>query len=243
MDTRISLDKKELVRAIQEIDTVETEVDIIADVIGTMVGDPVAAGRLAYDMVALPARIKDKIFLRKMARFLKGLYSLDESLAFCEVFFGNEDNKEAYAIRIVDIIDKINSEEIVDYVVNAGRALGNGLIDREKFFRICYALKESMPEDLLYLKKHVFDEAAIEGNDKVFGLLKQGLVIQAGINSNNGINNQYYGISNLGIDVDRYALSLDDEDHWERHKKFQNKTPLLHGIISDSDWEKIENIF
>ncbi len=34
----------------------------------------------------------------------------------------DESKREANAIRLIEIIDKINCEKIIDYVVNVGRA-------------------------------------------------------------------------------------------------------------------------
>ncbi len=155
----------ELIKIFQEFDWGENVKNIMSDAVEALLGNPLAAQCLVYDISASSTRIKDIIFLRKIIRFLKGIYTSDERISFCERMFGNENNREANAIRLIEIIDKINCEEIIDYVVNAGRAYGTGLINQEKLFRICYSLVGSMPEDLLYLKEHVFDELAIEGKN------------------------------------------------------------------------------
>lgn len=170
-------------------------------------------------------------------------YNKAEKVFFCSKMFDNGSNSKTNAMRLIEIIDKSNCEDVIDYIVNAARAYGDGLISRERMYRIRYAIVNSMQEDLFFLKNHVFDEVAIEGNDNIFGLLKEGLVISAGTDPNNGINRQYYGISDLGVAADRYAISLDDEDHWERHKSFKNDVPILSGIISEKQWEEIEKLY
>ena len=61
--------------------------------------------------------------------------------------------------------------------------------------------------------------------------LCQDLVLQAGMDANEGIESQNYVVSSLGRMVDRYAISLENENRWSLYSKEvkQNKlevTPL-----------------
>jgi len=43
--------------------------------------------------------------------FLEGIYEADEKISFCEAMFCNESKREANAIRLIEIVDKINCEK------------------------------------------------------------------------------------------------------------------------------------
>ena len=91
----------------------------------------------------------------------------------------------------------------------------------------------TLGEDLEYLKIHATDEELI-GNENVHSLVNIGAVILAGIDSNTDVEKQMYVVTEFGRVIDRYALSVMDD---ERQKYYQKKFNKQHTF--DTGMEQI----
>lgn len=117
-------------------------------------------------------------------------------------------------MRLVQYIDKAETIDVVDYMVNASRAVGNQLISESQYYRILWALTNTYSEDLHYFRKIAITDDVIKGNTQIIALAQSGLMISAGTDANRSVEDQDYAVTSFGIMVDRYALSLDDEERW-----------------------------
>lgn len=200
----------------------ETKNELVESAIGVLTGDNTAPIKFIKVLWSLPTTVKDAIYIEKFRAFLKGVYKeKQDSIKLCEKLFSDDKTKRSNAMRIVQIIDKAENEDCLQFIINATTALLLDLINVDMYYRICMTITDTLYEDLLFLKRNVFKTEAIKGNYSVHGLSRSGLMILAGIDGNADINEQEYFISQFGRDVDHYAISFEDEEHLMRHKKQQ----------------------
>lgn len=152
--------------------------------------------------------IRDRIFWKKFYKLLD-----EESLTQKqrEKFLkklANEKNKDDNAMRIIQIIDRIQSMKKVDYILNLCRNFAIDKIDIETYFRLCNMITETLEEDLLFLKKHINDKAEFLYCNSVQGLVNNGLMSQSVIDTNEG--EDMFAFLPIADMLYKYAL-LDEE--------------------------------
>ena len=158
---------------------------------------------------------------RQLLKYFEGIKRVEDDLgAACKLSskLFSDKNKEESARRICLYVTETDTEKKVDYMVNCTRSFLLGLISIETMFRIFQAISNTLSEDLEYLKDHANDEK-LDYNMNVYALAQGGMMIQAGIDGNKGVEDQEYVVSSLGFAVDRYALSIDNEDRQNWYDK------------------------
>lgn len=196
--------------------------DVIDTAIGILKQDPSAIAKLIPMVKNTPLQIRENIYLNKFIKFVQGVEdiqeNLQESVKLSEKLFSDEENGNDNAIRILNCIEKIDSEKKVDYMISATRSFLLNMIDVEEYFRILKVITETLYEDLLFLKENIIKTDKLKGNRNVLALSNAGLAIQCVIDSNVDIEEQFYNITKLGMSVDKYAISIDDDKHRNWHK-------------------------
>ena len=162
--------------------------------------------------------IPDKLFCRKLKRFAdENRMSDEEKKKFCDRF-SKEGSREENILRLLNIINVLETEEKVDYINNLRVAYGYGRITHTNFFRICNIVANTLYEDLIFLKTHIKDEKSFSYSDEIQGLLNYGLVEQSTINmgsfEDDGENHSEYSFTRLAEMVDKFALSYDDIERY-----------------------------
>lgn len=109
--------------------------------------------KVGKNLLSLPHLIQQEIFWNKFTKFVKGIKSDPTFEAKFATKIANAEDRSEYAKRIITILEKIEEEQKVDYILNATRALCWDQIDRSVYFRICRAIENVYIEDL----KFVFD--------------------------------------------------------------------------------------
>lgn len=159
--------------------------------------------------------------------FLTGVRQIEKdlgnSIRLSSILFDNPENREQNGMRLLGYVDKADSKQKMSYYINATRSLLMGHIDNTNYFRIIKAVSETLNEDLKYLSKIAINVNAIKGNIQLLALERSGLVLQAGIDANESIETQDYAVSNLGRMVDKYAISLEND---ERQRYYKSKVKL-----------------
>lgn len=235
-----------LVNVLKDENVNDTGNELIEDAAGVLMGDPVSVAKLIKATVSLPVTVRDALYITKFKAFLKGVYrEADDPVRLCQKLFGDEKTNRSNAMRVLQIIDKTENEDSLQFIINATRAVLLDLINVDMYYRICRAITDTLYEDLIFLQKNVFRSEPIKGDHSVHGLSRSGLMILAGIDSNADINEQEYCISNLGRAVDQYALSFENEEHWKRHKSTKSISREFDSGISFEPIEdgKINSLF
>lgn len=228
----------------------DNSVDFFSDAISGLLGDPVSIGKIIYTLTKFPFFVRDRIFWTKYECFLSGLYASDEDRAtFCAKL--NEEGKgQENAIRILDCVDYIDTEQKVKYIINASRSVSANFISLTDYFRICNVIKSNIQEDLQFLSDNI-EKKDLDYSQPVQSLLSTGLMFQSVVDGNGG---QKYSFTPLAEMVDRFAVSFDDVNRYpnpisENHGQVvpKNSVPVLdlHGLIATNEEvdEMLEKIF
>ncbi len=216
------MDKDDITRELLGLDDAVKTFDELTDsFLDCLV--PESASKIIFGkkLFNLPGTIRDIWLLRKFAHFLNTIREKDlgASVKYSERFFGDKEKAKENVMLLVQYIDKAETLTIIDYMVNASRAAGNQLITEQEYYRILWALTNTFPGDLHYFRTLEISEDPVPGNTKVIGLAQSGLVITAGMDGNKTPEEQDYIVTKFGKMVDMYALSLDDEERYQKWKR------------------------
>lgn len=216
------MDKNNNTFELLDLDSAVDTFDELADSFLECVS-PELTGKIAFGkkLFKLPGTIRDIWLLRKFAYFLKTIREKDlgASVKYSEQFFGDKEKAKENIMLLVQYIDKAETLTIIDYMVNASRAAGNQLITEQEYYRILWALTNTFPSDLHYFRTMAIGEEPIPGNTKIIGLAQSGLMITAGMDGKKTPEDQDYVVTKFGKLVDMYALSLDEEERYQKWKK------------------------
>ena len=205
---------------ISQGDIKEASTNMLEDTINAMLGDPVSAGKIMIAIAKSPFFIREQLFWTKMKAFLNGVYlSEDDCAKLCAKLTENGE-KQDNAIRLVESIDRAETNRKIRYLINATRCLLTDFIDRPKYFRICHAVTYTLEEDLAFLGEHI-NETDFLYSTYVQGLLTSGLMYQSVIDAN---DEQKYSFTPLAKIVDGYAVS------YENVERYPNPIPLPHNF-------------
>lgn len=239
--------KEEIVNFLDEINYKDNGIEMIDNAIGTLMLDPIATKSLINQIRKTPALIRETIYWNKFYLFVKGIKQiqdeLGESVRLSNKLFDNIEHKQQNGMRLLAYVDKADSEQKINYFVNATRSLLMNVINNVDYFRIMKAISETLNEDLEYLSEIATSSNFIKGNMQLLALERSGLVLQAGIDANENIESQSYAVSTLGRMVDRYAISLVNESRWRFYNKEIEPSNLKVDVpvISNKDIDKLFN--
>lgn len=189
-------------------ETQEETVSILENIIDTLLGNPIAAGKAAIALAKTPVFIRDQLFWRKISAFLNGVY-LDETdcAKLAAKLTENGKNKDN-PLRLLACIEQADTQKKIEYLINATRSLLAGYIDLPTYFRICHAVTHTIEEDLKFLREHIWEEKTFPYSVHIQGLITTGLVHIAVIGDNEYV---FVPIAKL---VDRFAVSFNDVERY-----------------------------
>lgn len=217
------MQKKEIQGFIEEVDVSAISEEMVDNMIGMLMFDPIAYKNSAKQIFKMPLLIKDAYYWSKFHLFVIGVKNAEKELGqgvkLSNKLFDTPKNKRQNGMRLLGYIDKADSDQKINYYINATKSLLLGLIDNTDYFRIMKALMETLNEDLEYLADIVIKEDVYRGNMQLLALERSGLVLQAVFDANESVENQSYVVSSLGKYVDRFAVSFEDEDRQKFYKK------------------------
>ena len=223
-----------------ELKDVVIAFDSLTDhLIGLLLPEQADAISLAHAAVKIPGTIRDYNLYRKFDHFLKVIRvkDLSDSVKFSDQLFSDPKKARENALRLVQFIDKAETLTVVDYMVNASRAVGNGLITETEYYRILWALTNTYSEDLHYFRAIAATDGVIQGNTQIIALAQSGLMISAGTDANRSVEDQDYAVTSFGIMFDRYALSFEDEERWKYWKSKEGQQNGLNFKTNSAEFD------
>lgn len=192
---------------------------LLEDTVEALLGNPVSAAKVLVTLRKFPFLIREEIFWSKMERYLNGIYlSEADRLKLCAKL-AEDGKKRENAVRLIECVDRTETEKVIDYLVNATRCLLTGFINLNMFFRITHIVTYTIAEDLEYLREHI-DESELPYDECVQGLLTAGLMYQSVIdggdldNEDEDKNKDRYSFTAFARIVDQYAVSYGDENRY-----------------------------
>ena len=134
--------------------------------------------KIGKNLISLPHLIHQEIFWNKFTKFVKGIKSDPSFEAKFATKIANAEDRAEYAKRIITILEKIEEEQKVDYIINATRALCWDQIDRSVYFRICRAIENVYIDDLNFVFDNYDDKEYFAEDMTVAELTSHGLMRQ-----------------------------------------------------------------
>lgn len=211
----------------------EASTNMLEDAINAVLGDPVSIGKIIIALAKSPFFIREQLFWVKMEAFLNGVYLSEDDCAKLRAKLTKDGEKEDNAFRLVESIDRAETQQKVRYLINVTRCLLADFIDRPTYFRICHAITHTLEEDLNFLGEHIY-ESDIPYNNSVQGLLTAGLMYQSVIDGN---GEQKYSFTTIAKIVDQYAVSYENVERYPNPKvlKANQESPTVS--ISALEWK------
>ncbi len=235
---------EEFGKVLKSGETKELGKDLAENVVGALCLDPIAYKNLVQLVIKIPMSLREQFFWNKYYNFLKGVYTpYDKMVAMSSKMFGNDTVGRKNALRVIEIIGKLETEENLQFVINATRSCLLGLIDIADYFRIIKAIEETLCEDLIFLSKNITRHDYFKGNIQILALERSGLMIQAGIDANEDVESQSYVISTLGRMVDQYAISFENEERHNWHNKSKSSEDDFKIELPTASNDEIDDLF
>ena len=195
----------------------ESGKELLEDTIDALLGNPISAAKVLVALGKSPVLIREEIFWSKMENYLNGIFLSEDDRSIMCAKLAENGKKRENAVRLIECIDKAETEKTIDYLVNATRCLLTGFVNLNTFFRIAHIVTHAIVEDLEYLREHI-DESELPYDECVQGLLTAGLMYQSTIDGG-GLDNEdedesRYSFTLIARIVDQYAVSYGDENRY-----------------------------
>lgn len=213
----------------------EASTNMLEDTINAVLGDPVSIGKIIITLTKSPFFIREQLFWIKMETFLNGVYLSKDDCSKLRTKLTKDGEKEDHALRLVEIIDRVETQKKIRYLVNATRCLLTDFIDRSTYFRICHAITNTLDEDLSFLGTHI-SEKDIPYNPYTQGLLTSGLMYQSVIDS----NGEKYSFTPIAKIIDQYAVSYENIERYPKSQVLQAEQAAPTISIPALEWQTIE---
>ncbi|MFR5815019.1 hypothetical protein [Hominisplanchenecus sp.] len=188
----------------------DTSANLLEDILNALLGNPISLGKVLFTVSKSPFFIREQIFWTKFETFLDGVYLDENNRDKLRTKLVENGNEKDNAFRLLDSIDRAETKQKINYLINATRCLLVNFIDRSKYFRICHAITHTLDEDLVFLGEHIA-EKDIPYSPYTQGLLTAGLMYQSVIDAN---GEQKYSFTPLAKIVDQYAISYDNIERY-----------------------------
>lgn len=181
------------------------------EIVGCFLLDPIAIFNITKKILNAPYFISQRIFWRKAEKFIHGIKNNKKFAKKFEYKINllDPDEKEAFAKKIISIIDKIDDEIKIDFILKATLAFCDGKIDKETYYRICTTITRCIYTDLLFLQTNYSEDFEQKPNESIYELANSGLMVKKDIYFKNaGIIVPYeYIFTSFAKIVVEYALN------------------------------------
>lgn len=221
--------------------------DIVDNMLESLGLNCIAKKNLAMQLIKMPFLMKDAFYWYKFHLFISGISEGEKNLELgaklSNKLFDTPENTKKNGMRLLEYINKADSEQKIGYYVNATKSLFIENIDIVSYFRIIKAISETLNEDLEYLENIAMQENEIKGNMQILALERSGLVIQASLSHRESTESQGYIISSLGRMVDCYAISFENNERITFYKNNKMKDYYFDSGLREISNEEIEEMF
>ena len=214
----------------------EASTNMLEDTINAVLGDPISIGKIIIAIAKSPFFIREQLFWTKMEAFLNGVYLDEDDRAKLRAKLAEDGENQDNALRLVESIDRAETQQKIRYLINATRCLLTDFIDRPTYFRICHALTHTLEEDLTFLEDRI-KESDLSYSSCVQGLLTSGLMYQSVMDAN---GDQKYSFTPMAELVDRYAVSYDNVERYPNPTVSESEHPAPQISIPALEWQTIE---
>lgn len=145
---------------------------------------------------------------------------------------GNSKQLREYAVRIDKMIDDCGTIQKSEYLVNLTRAIINGLIDTNKYFKLCNCVLNLTEEDLLFLQNDIGEKVINDDKEYIDDFRSVGILYEV---------NGGYAYSRRAYDLKQYALLYNYDENINRPAIFLARVKPISIEITDD--QEIDNLF
>ncbi len=125
----------------------EASTNFIEDILNAILGDSVSVGKIMI-AIAKTLFVREQLFWTKMEAFLDGVYlTSDDKMKLSTKLVENGD-KNDNVYRLVECIDRAETQKKIRYLINTTRSLLLDFIDSTTYLRICHSITHTLEEDL-----------------------------------------------------------------------------------------------
>lgn len=213
----------------------EASTNMLEDTINAILGDPISAGKIMLAIAKSPFFVREQLFWTKVEAFLNGVYLDSDDCAKLRAKLTECGEKGDNPCRLVECIDRAETQQKIRYLINATRCLLTDFIDLSTYFRICHAVTHTLEEDLCFLRNHI-KECNLPYDQFIQGLLSAGLMYQSVIDGN---GDQKYSFTPIAEIVDQYAVSYDDVERYPNPTIRANQEEVPQISIPSMEWQSI----
>lgn len=165
----------------------------------------------------------DRVLLSKLYKVLNNQDSdFDEWLKLSEKFDKSDKNYKKTVCKLVYTINAINEEELLDIYSNLLRAYKLGLICKQRFFKLTWALSNIYSEDLFELKNIYKEKDMPETRERIS--LRNVNLLDSCLRTKYVTSITLYNMNELGFDMLRYGIDLENAD---KYKPFRIESPNI----------------
>lgn len=204
---------------LNDVDVKNAAFDLLSDSKDALSGSLFAVAKILFSAIHTPFALRDKIFWMKFRKFLGGVFTTEEQKAKFAAKLASKGDKNDNAIRLLSCIEKSDTQQKIEYLINASRCLCADFITFEEYFRICHIITQSVLEDLKFVAENLSDSEFVYSLP-IQGLLATGLVMQTTYSFEpDGV--QKYKFTPLAKLIDCYALSYGNVNRYPNPKDFE----------------------
>ena len=197
------------------------------NVIDAAMGDVIAAAGAMKFIFSSPMFIRECLFWEKFAMYIDGVFLDDDDIKKLSEIFADKEEKEEYSRRIIKVIDDIDLKVKVLYINNLTRSLLSGFIVKPDYFRLINVIKDTLEEDLQFVKKEIVSQH-LKANIHFEFLKQNGLAIQTVISDQDSDDGDEYKFTPLAHMLDQYGLSYGNERYqYSIPSKKLSEQPIL----------------
>ena len=176
--------------------------DYLLDFISALLGNPISVAKLIIKFEHTPLFLRDRLFWIKFQKFLNGVYTCESDYIKLKAKLGEYVNSDEGAQRLIECIDRADTNNKIQFLINVTTRFVNNKIDGTTYFRICHAVTHTLEEDLQFLKEHI-SERELTDSMNVQGLITTGLMIMVFSNRDGG---SLYSFTELANKINQYAI-------------------------------------
>lgn len=213
----------------------EASTNTLEDTINAILGDPISAGKLMLAIAKFPFFVREQLFWTKIEAFLNGVYLDSDDCAKLRAKLTECGEKADNPYRLVECIDRAETQQKICYLINATRCLLTDFIDLSTYFRICHAVTHTLEEDLLFLRDHI-RECDLPYDQFIQGLLSAGLMYQSVIDGN---GDQKYSFTPIAEIVDQYAISYGNVERYPNPAIRASQKGIPQISVPSMEWKSI----
>lgn len=192
---------------------IEEEISNLYHMVGdAILGDKLTIIKVIDSVSNLPHLLHNLFFIRKLDKLLSESATIKERNKLAEMLLEDKDRRK-FTEYIISVVDKIETEDKIMYVINATRSLCMKYISLEEYYRMLHLIVRCLCNDLLFMALHIHESNMVP-NESVYELLSDGLMFNSIVSENE--ENKYsfvpfaYKLVKYSIKYDEYSNTYEE---------------------------------